>query len=69
MRLAMHESQSLQGHVGVYLGAGERGVTEQFLHGPKLRSPLEQMRGEDLLTLVQRRIERRTGARELPLAG
>jgi DNA polymerase III subunit epsilon len=33
----------------------------EVTQGLKTRWPLEEMRGEDLLTLVQRRIERRTG--------
>ena len=45
VRLAVGLPQPVGGHVRVDLGGGQRGMAEQLLHGPQVRSALEQVGG------------------------
>ena len=45
--------ETLLGHVGVNLRGGKRGVTQQRLHAAKVRSGVQQVRGEAVAELVR----------------
>ena len=44
----MHRSETVLAHVGVALGGGEIGMTEQFLDHPQIRPTVEKMGGESV---------------------
>ena len=66
MRSRIDRKQAFLAHMSVDLRGLEAGMTEEFLHDPQVRTPVEQVRGETVAEGVGVGRDRRTAVEDPP---